>query len=77
MLDLFIRKKMTIDLRAEDLLQLPKPKTVLNGLKSIVFKGSILWNSLPNEIKSSQSTASFKAQIKLWNRDSCRCNVCN
>ena len=40
--DLFIRKEMTIDLRAKDLLQLPKGKTVLSGLNSIVFRGSIL-----------------------------------
>ena len=58
------REGMTYDLIAKDLLQLPKAKTVLSGLNSIVFRGSILWNSIPDETESSQSTASFKAQIK-------------
>ena len=38
MCDLFIRKEITYDLRAKDLLQLPKAKTVLSRLNSIVFR---------------------------------------
>ena len=77
MQDLFIRKEVTYDLRAKDLLQLPKARTVLNGLNSIVFRGSILWNAISDAIKSSQSIASFKLKIKLWNGDDCNCNICN
>ena len=77
MWDLFIRKEVTYDLRAKDLLQLPKARTVLNGLNSIVFRGSILWNAISDEIKSSQSIASFKLKIKSWNGDDCNCNICN
>ena len=76
MWDLFIRKEVTYDSRAKDLLQLPKANTVLNGLNSIVFGGSILWNTIPDEIESSQSIASFKTQIKSWNEHSCSCNIC-
>ena len=75
MWDLFVRKKVAYDLTANDLLQLPKARTVLNGLKSIVFRGSILWNSISDEIKSSQSIASFKVQIKSWNGGSCDYNI--
>ena len=50
---LFIGMEITYDLRAKDLLQLPKAKTVLNGLNSIVFRGSILWNSIPDELMKS------------------------
>ena len=46
MLDLFIRKEVTYDLRVKDLLELPTARTVLNGLNSIVFRGSILWNAI-------------------------------
>ena len=67
MLDLFIRKEVTYDLRVKDLLQIPTARTVLNGLDSIVFRGSILWNAISDEIKSSQSIASFKRKIKSWN----------
>ena len=77
MLDLFIRKEVTYDLRVKDLLQLPTARTVLNGFNSIVFRGSILWNAISDEIKSSQSIASFKRKIKSWNGDYCNCNICN
>ena len=59
MRNLFIRKEVTYDLRAKDLLQLPKARTVINGLNSIVFRGSILWNTKSDEIKSSQSSCSI------------------
>ena len=75
--DLFIRKEVTYDLRSKDLLQVPKTRTVLYGLNSIVFRGRILWNAISDEIKSSQSTASFKFNIKSWNEDDCCCNICN
>ena len=42
MWDLLIGKEVTYDLRAKDLLHLPKARTVLNDLNSIVFRGSIL-----------------------------------
>ena len=76
MWDLFIRKEITYELRAKDLLQLPKANTVLNGLNLIVFRESILGNNILDEIKSSQSIASFKTQIKSWNGYSCSCNIC-
>ena len=44
---------------------------------SIVFRGSILCNAISDEIKSSQSIASFKHKIKSWNGDDCNCNICN
>ena len=50
-LDLFIRKEVTYGLRVKDLLQLPTARTVLNGLNSIVFRGSILWNAMSDEMK--------------------------
>ena len=77
MLDLFIRKEVTYNLRVKDLLQLPTARTVLNGLNSIFFRGSILWNAISDEIKSSQSIASFKRKIKSSNGDDCNCNICN
>ena len=64
MWDLFIRKDVTYDLRAKDLLQLPKARTVLNRLNSIAFRDSILWNTIADEIKSNQSIAPFKVHIK-------------
>ena len=44
--DLFIRKEVSYGLKAKDLLQLPKARTVLNRLNLIAFRGNILWNSI-------------------------------
>ena len=77
MLNLFIRKEVTYELRVKDLLQLPIARTVLNGFNSIVFRGSILWIAISDEIKCSQSIASFKRKIKSWNGDYCNHNICN
>ena len=44
-------------------------------LSSVIFRGSILWNAISDEIKSSQSKASFKVKIKSWNGDNCNCNI--
>ena len=42
---------MTHDLIGKYPLKLLKARTVLNGLNSILFRGGILWNSLPDEMK--------------------------
>ena len=46
------------------------------GNDSIVFQGSILWNYLPNEIKSQTSVCSFKKRIKNWSGVDCNCTIC-
>ena len=47
-------------------MQLPKAKTVLKEFNSIVFRESIPWKYITDEIKSSQYIVLFKAQIKSW-----------
>ena len=56
--DLFTRKENNYNLRIKDILTLPKASTASFGTNSIVFRGSILWNSTPDVIKSS-NTAFF------------------
>ena len=76
MWDMFKRRETTYDLRVKDLLQLPKTKTTSYGINSILFRGSILWNSIPDVIKNNQSIASFKKIIKTWNGEKCNCTIC-
>ena len=64
------RVGLTHDLRAKNLLQLPKARIVLNVLNSILFRGNILWSIVPDEIKSSQSIVS-------WDGHECKCIICN
>ena len=44
------------------------------GLSSIPYKANQLWNSIPENLKSSPSLTLFKNKIKLW--FNCPCNIC-
>ena len=46
-------------------------KKVKFGKKSLRILGPILWNSLPNNLKSISSINSFKSEIKKWGQYGC------
>ena len=77
MWDLFQLKDMPYNMRAESLLSLPPTKTRTFGINSLIFRGSILWNSLPNNIKLSLNTNEFKANIKNCKIFDCNCRICS
>ena len=60
----FLPKPTSYNLRRDDVLSIPKVKTTNHGIKSISFLGPKIWNSLPNEIKSSRNANQFKTLIK-------------
>ena len=62
--DLFERRPTHYNLRIKDLVQLPSTKTVRYGLNSLRFRGSMLWNTLPDMIKSAKNDRQFKNRIK-------------
>ena len=62
--ELFARKEIKYNLRIKDILSSPKPLTTSFDINSISFKGSILWNSTPNAIKSSNTVFAFIKNIK-------------
>jgi len=76
MQDIFKTKITSYDLRSNILLTLPECKSKKYGVNCTVFKGSLLWNTLPNEIKNSDSTEIFKNKIKNWNGLTCTCPIC-
>ena len=73
----FERKHIKYELRTTNLLQIPKRKTNTYGVNSFVFKGVLLWNTLPDAIENANSTAIFKREIKKWNGVTCNCKTCN
>ncbi len=73
----FERKHIKYELRTKNLLQLPKRNANTFGVNSLAFKGALLWNTLPDTIKNSNSTAIFKRMIKEWNGQNCTCKICN
>ena len=74
--DLFERRPTNYNLRIKDLVQLPSTKTVRYGLNSLRFRGSMLWNTLPDMIKSAKNDRQFKNRIKDWTGSTCCCIIC-
>ena len=52
-----MKKSIQYNLRSKNLLMLLQTNAIEYGNDSIVFQGSILWNYLPNEIKSQPPSA--------------------
>ena len=76
MQEYFIRKDVKYDLRTRDLLQIPVAKSSTFGIDSIKFRGSLLWNSIPDLIKRAPSAAILKRDIKNWSGEECHCKIC-
>ena len=65
MWNLLKSKSVDYDFRVKSLLKLPTTKTKTHGLRSFTYRGSILWNYLPDEYKQLSSLKVFKEKIKL------------
>ena len=76
MWNMFHEKSIQYNLRSKNLLMLPQTNTIKHGISGIVFRGRILWNYLPNKIKSQTSVCSFKKCIKFWSGEDCNCIIC-
>ena len=76
MWELFERKEVNYNLRNKDLLRIPKFQTITYGANSISYRGSYLWNSLPDVVKSCERVLSFKRKLREWNGRICTCRVC-
>ena len=55
---------------------LPKVRTVNNGIETLRYRGPVVWNLIPDEIKNSKSLESFKNEIGNWKPRGCRCRLC-
>ena len=49
--EFFVQRELTYDLRIKNTLQIPPAKTISFGINSLAFRGSILWNAMPNTIE--------------------------
>ena len=77
MWDLFTKKVVEYDFTIQMLCKLPPAISQRFGTNSFKFKGSLLWNSLSDEIITGKSLALFKQEIKSWNGSQCTCNICS
>ena len=72
MWDLFTKTVVEYDFGIKILCELPPARSQRFGTNSLKFKGSLLRNSLSDEMKTAQSLAIFKQKIKSH----CTCNTC-
>ena len=71
-----VQRELTYDLRIKNTLQIPSTKIILFGMNSLAFRGSVLWNAMPDTIKSAENVFRFKKGIKAWNGNKRSCNIC-
>ena len=62
--EFFFQRELTYDPRIKNTLQIPPTKTLSFGINSLAFRGSILWNAMPDTIKSAENVFRFKKGIK-------------
>ena len=53
-----------------------KIRTTKYGIETLSYLGPKLWNVVPNEYKTIESLADFKAKIKPWVPENCPCRLC-
>ena len=74
---LFHARALRYSLRNQNLLSLPSAKSSHFGTQSFVFRGSLLWNSLPDSVKLQPSLESLKRSLKsLTLAEICGCKIC-
>ena len=63
---IFRRRDVQYNLRIKELCKLPSVNSQDNRLNSISFRGSLLWNSIDEEIKFSPCLVIFTKKIRNW-----------
>ena len=64
MKETFVKEDSVYNLRYMFRLKVPRVLTARNGLETPSFRGSQIWNSLPNNLKELKNVAAFKRAIK-------------
>ena len=62
--ELFVKTESTISLRSKPELVIPSLNSILKGKNSQRYLGSVIWNSLPIEIRQDLSISSYVTKIK-------------
>ena len=63
-------------LKKENTLHIFSAHSSRHGINPLLFRGSLLWDSLPRETKESLSTEEFKKRLKEHGALPCSCVVC-
>ena len=73
--ELFVKRESTISLRSKPELVIPSVNSVLKGKNPLRYTDSVIWNSLPTEIREDHLISSFTTKIKQCKPIVCPCNL--
>ena len=71
------KKEINYMIRNNSLIIQPKVNTISNGITSIIYHGSKMWNCLPMYIKTAKNVNQFKYSITKYDQPLCKCNHCS
>ena len=72
----FVFKNITHNIRNGPLLRLPSAKLTSYGINSPLFRACLLWSSLPQSVKYSESIVELKTKVKDLGNIDCSCILC-
>ena len=75
-LDLVKFKSTNYSFRYQNLAELPRVNTESYGRKSFRYEAAHVWNSLPNELRTTTDFKEFGRLIRTWEGTSCKCSMC-
>ena len=73
----FKYREAPYNLRRGPVFFIPPARSTIYGTNSVHFCGSLIWNRLPNIVKSSRSMSEFKNVIKKIGNIDCGCITCS
>ena len=71
-----LKKNVPCNLRSNELRKIPSLNSQRHGIRSLSFRGSLLWNAQSDEIKLATSVNNSKKEIQQWDGRSCKCHIC-
>ena len=74
--DFFVRNNHNYNRRSRSELKVTSINTVFKGQNSVNYFGSVIWNSIPAELRGINSFQVFKSEIKAWRPTKCHCRLC-
>ena len=74
--DLFVKSLPRTNTRQASDWIIPRVRTEKYGKETIRYRGPLIWDLVPDEIKKSKSLASFRNSISNWKPQGCTCRLC-
>jgi len=74
--EVFQVKECPYNLRNPRILATMPKSTIRYGIDTVTYKAPQIWQSLPADIRNSESLDLFKANIRQLQSISCQCNIC-